>query len=91
MKYGEFSKSTSVFAGVKCRLQQQHFSLHSHQNYCGLKIGRMSVRKLCYAEAPKMAEFMQHAPEVATDFFQAEGNVEITMDATKVNTMGGLA
>ena len=47
------------------------------------------VRKLCYAEAPKMTQWIQQTPEVATDFINAEGNVEITMDVTKVNTMGG--
>lgn len=57
--------------------------------YCGLKIGRMTLRKLTYKEAPKMAEWMQKSPEVAEKFIKAPGNVEITIDATKVNTMGG--
>ena len=50
---------------------------------CGLKVGRMTVRKLCYAEAPKMAEWMQRSPEVTTEFIKAPGNVEITIDATR--------
>ena len=40
-------------------------------------------------EAPKIAEFMKTSSEVATKFVKAPGNVEVTMDATKVNTMGG--
>jgi hypothetical protein len=32
---------------------------------------------------------MQKAPEVTAKFVKASGNVEITIDATKVNTMGG--
>jgi hypothetical protein len=57
--------------------------------YCGLKVGRMTIRKLCYKEAPKMAEWMQKSPVIATEFIKASGNVEVTIDATKVNTMGG--
>ena len=79
-------RSLAARAGIDCSFQQAAETLLF---YCGLKVGRMTIRKLCYAEAPKMAEFMQHTPKVAVDFIKAEGNVEITMDATKVNTMGG--
>jgi hypothetical protein len=57
--------------------------------YCQLKLSRMTVRKLCYKEAPKMEKWMQKTPEIAAEFIKAPGNVEITIDATKVNTMGG--
>ena len=36
-----------------------------------------------------MAEWMQKSPEVTTEFIKAPGNVEVTIDAAKVNTMGG--
>ena len=79
-------RSLAVRAGADSSFQKAAETLLF---YCGLKVGRMTVRKLCYAEAPKMAEWMQRSPEVTTEFIKAPGNVEITIDATKVNTMGG--
>jgi len=46
-------------------------------------------RKLCYQEAPKVQKFVETSPEVPKDFIAAKGNVELTMDAAKVNTLQG--
>jgi hypothetical protein len=79
-------RSLAVRAGADSSFQKAAEDLLF---YCGLKIGRMTIRKLCYLEAPKMAKWQQKAPEVASQFIKATGNVEVTIDATKVNTMGG--
>jgi hypothetical protein len=44
---------------------------------------------LCHQEAPKIKKFVDESAEVPKDFIAAKGNVEITIDATKVNTLGG--
>ena len=79
-------RSLAVRAGADASFQKAAENL---QFYCGLTIGRMALRKLCLEEVPKMAEWMQKAPEVVTEFTRAPGNVALTIDATKVNTRGG--
>jgi hypothetical protein len=44
---------------------------------------------LCHQEAPKIKKFAEESVEVPKDFIAAKGNVEITMDAVKVNTLAG--
>jgi hypothetical protein len=44
---------------------------------------------LCHKEAPKIQQFVDESAEVPNDFIAAKGNVEITIDATKVNTLKG--
>jgi hypothetical protein len=44
---------------------------------------------LCHEEAPKVKKFVEESAEVPKDFIAAEGNTEITIDATKVNTLEG--
>jgi hypothetical protein len=44
---------------------------------------------LCHQEAPKIKQFVDESAEVPKDFIAAKGNVEITIDATKVNTLKG--
>ncbi len=59
------------------------------QEYCGLKISHMTIRKLCDKESPKMEEWRKTSSEIQEDFIEAPGHVEVTMDATKVNTTEG--
>ena len=59
------------------------------QEYCGLKLSHMTIRKLCDKESSKMEEWQQTSSEIQEDFIAAPGNVEVTMDATKVNTTEG--
>ena len=61
----------------------------SLEEYCGLKISHMTIRELCQKEAPKMAEWHRNSPEVHTDFIEAPGVVEVTIDGTCVNTTEG--
>jgi hypothetical protein len=44
---------------------------------------------LCHHEAPKIQQWFQESSDVPQDFLAAKGNVEVTMDATKVNTVKG--
>ena len=46
---------------------------------------------LCHQEAPKVKKFVEESAEVPKDFIAAAGNVEITIDATKVNTSTGVS
>jgi hypothetical protein len=55
----------------------------------GLEVSRETIRMLCHQEAPKIKQFVDESAEVPKDFIAAKGNVEITMDATKVNTLAG--
>jgi hypothetical protein len=57
--------------------------------YCGLEVSHMTIRKLCHKEAPKVKQFVEQSAEVPKDFITASGNVEFTIDATKVNTLQG--
>jgi hypothetical protein len=59
------------------------------QEYCGLELSHMTIRKLCHEESPKMEEWLQTSTEVQKDFLEAPGNGEVTMDAAKVNTTEG--
>ena len=55
----------------------------------GLEVSHETIRKLCHQEASKVKQFVEESAEVPKDFIAAEGNVEITIDATKVNTLDG--
>ena len=55
----------------------------------GLEVSHETIRKLCHQEAPKVKQFVEESAEVPKDFIAAKGNVEITIDATKVNTLSG--
>jgi len=55
----------------------------------GLEVSHETIRKLCHQEAPKVKQFVETSPEVPKDFIAAKGNVELTMDAAKVNTLKG--
>jgi hypothetical protein len=55
----------------------------------GLAVSRETIRMLCHKEAPKVKQFVETSAEVPKDFIAAKGNVEITIDATKVNTLKG--
>jgi hypothetical protein len=55
----------------------------------GLEVSRETIRMLCHQEAPKVKQFVEESAEVPKDFIAAKGNVEITIDATKVNTLQG--
>ena len=55
----------------------------------GLEVSHETIRKLCHQEAPKVQQFVEESAEVPKDFIAAKGNVEITIDATKVNTLEG--
>jgi hypothetical protein len=57
--------------------------------YRGLEVSHMTIRKLCHKEVDKVKEFVETSAEVPKDFIAAKGNVEITIDATKVNTLTG--
>ena len=54
----------------------------------GLEVSHETIRMLCHKEAPKIKQFVEKSAEVPKDFIAANGNVEITIDATKVNTLG---
>jgi hypothetical protein len=50
----------------------------------------MTIREICQQEAVKMEEWQKVASsEIAKDFNNAPGNVEVTMDGTCVNTTEG--
>jgi hypothetical protein len=55
----------------------------------GLEVSHETIRMLCHKEAPKVKQFMEESAEVPKDFIAAKGNGEITIDATKVNTLAG--
>jgi hypothetical protein len=55
----------------------------------GLEVSRETIRMLCHQEAPKVKKFVEESAEVPKDFIAAQGNVEFTIDATKVNTLQG--
>ena len=55
----------------------------------GLDVSHETIRMLCHQEAPKVQQFVEQSAEVPKDFIAAKGNVEILMDATKVNTLLG--
>jgi hypothetical protein len=55
----------------------------------GLEVSHETIRMLCHQEAPKVKQFLEESAEVPKDFIAAKGDVEITMDATKVNTFTG--
>jgi hypothetical protein len=55
----------------------------------GLEISRETIRMLNHKEAPKVKQFVEKSSEVPKDFIAAKGNVELTIDATKVNTLQG--
>jgi hypothetical protein len=55
----------------------------------GLEVSRETIRMLCHQEAPKVKKFVEISSEVPKDFIAALGNVEFTIDATKVNTLQG--
>ena len=55
----------------------------------GLDVSHETIRMLCHQEAPKIKQFIEESAEVPKDFIATQGNVEITIDATKVNTRWG--
>ena len=55
----------------------------------GLEVSHETIRMLCHQEAPKVKQFVEESVEVPKDFIATKGNVEITIDATKVNTLKG--
>jgi hypothetical protein len=57
--------------------------------YCGLDVSHMTIRTLCYLEAAKVEVWLKNSEDVPKDFIAASGNVEVTLDATKVNTTEG--
>jgi hypothetical protein len=57
--------------------------------YCGLETSHMTIRKLCHEEAAKVAKWVDESSEVPKNFIETSGNVEVTIDAAKVNTTGG--
>ena len=71
-------------AGNSFALAAEHL-----QEYCGLNISHMTVRKLCQQEAPKIDAWYRSSKEVQQEFINAPGNVEVTMDGTIVNTTEG--
>jgi hypothetical protein len=56
--------------------------------FCGLEPSHMTIRMLCDKEVAGVATFLASA-EMPKDFIAAKGNVEIMIDATKVNTLEG--
>jgi hypothetical protein len=57
--------------------------------YRGLEVSHETIRMLNHKEAPKVKQFVEESAEVPKDFIAAAGNVEFTIDATKVNTLQG--
>jgi len=55
----------------------------------GLEVSHETIRMLCHQEAPKVKQFVEESVEIPKDFIATKGNVEITIDATKVNTLKG--
>jgi hypothetical protein len=55
----------------------------------GLEVSHETIRMLNHKEAPKVKQFVDKSTEVPKDFIAAKGNVEVTIDATKVNTLEG--
>jgi hypothetical protein len=57
--------------------------------YRGLEVSHMTIRQLCHKEVVKVNEFLETSAEVSKDFIATAGNVEVVMDAAKVNTVEG--
>jgi len=76
----------AVYAGSRGAYEKAEEDL---KVYRGLEISRETIRMLCHQEAPKVRRFVETSIEVPKDFIAALGNVEFTMDATKVNTLQG--
>jgi hypothetical protein len=76
----------AVYAGSRGSYEKAEEDL---KVYRGLEISRETIRMLCHQEAPKVKQFVETSVEVPKDFIAARGNVEFTIDATKVNTLQG--
>jgi len=75
-----------VYAGSKNSFAEAKKDM---EIYRGLDISHETIRMLCHKEAPKVKEFFEESAEVPKDFVATKGNVELLIDATKVNTMDG--
>ena len=59
------------------------------KRFCGVKVSDELIRQRTLREGPKLAAFAAQAPEAATPFREAVGEIEFETDATKVNTVDG--
>jgi hypothetical protein len=75
-----------VFAGANDSFRKASETM---EEFNGIKLSPNTCRELCQQEAVKMAEWQQKTTEIQQKFINAPGNVEVTIDATKVNTVGG--
>lgn len=59
------------------------------KSFAGLEASDELIRQVTLGEAPKMQAYLESAPESATLFREAVGELEFEVDATKVNTTEG--
>jgi len=57
--------------------------------FCGLRTCDQTIRKVCYEEAGRLAEWLHADPAVGAGFAQASGDIEFQTDGTMVNTWEG--
>ena len=61
------------------------------KRFCGVKVSDELIRQRSLREGPKLATFSASAPEAATTFQKASGDIEFETDATKGEHRGRLA
>jgi hypothetical protein len=59
------------------------------KEYCGLTIAPTTISELCQREAPKMQAWRQTSSTIQQDFIEAQGDSELGIDGTCVNTKDG--
>lgn len=59
------------------------------KTFCGIEVSDELIRQITLGEGPKIAAWMESAPEAVHGFVQAAGEVEFETDAVKVNTTEG--
>lgn len=59
------------------------------EQLCGWSISDESIRRACYAEADRIARWQDEDERAYRGFLTAAGEIELQIDAAKVNTAGG--
>ena len=59
------------------------------QESCGWTVSDETIRQVCYREADRIEAWVDADEQVYQDFLKAAGDIELQIDAAKVNTLEG--
>lgn len=59
------------------------------QEFCGLRLSDTTIREVCQFHGASGRRWQEEAPEAASAFQKASGEVELSADGTSVNTTSG--